>query len=177
MPTMHACAASTPACRSKSAVGTAGTSTPPPYSVRAGPGGARRKYMCCPLPTSPCAMPTAHTAVLTSAGVHVLGVADCVASRLPHARLPPSHMLAAADGAARSAIQRLVTAAWKEDRFDPEGARQQDYSLVGRAGRSAWLSPVEVLVRTHASNPRSRQTPARDGQTLARAPTAYTRDS
>ena len=126
------------------------------------PSRARRHYnltqiLAAPLPTwatQQCPPASAaHSPVLMSRPVPACdGVAGCVATRLPQvaSRLPPYHLLAAADGAARSAIQRLVTAAWKEDHYDPEGARQQGYSLIGRAGHSAWLSPVEVLVRKRA---------------------------
>ena len=174
MSTGHACAAAMRACRGRSKNGIAATSMPPPFSVRM-PSRARRHYnltqiLAAPLPTwatQQCPPASAaHSPVLMSRPVPACdGVAGCVATRLPQvaSRLPPYHLLAAADGAARSAIQRLVTAAWKEDHYDPEGARQQGYSLIGRAGHSAWLSPVEVLVRKRAH----RSTRAADGHARA----------
>ena len=80
--------------------------------------------------------------------VNAAAVLGCVASRVPHAaaRLPPKPILANADAPVRQAIQHLVTKAWRDDRFDPEGAQQQGFCMVGRKGKKAWLSPVEVVV-------------------------------
>ena len=85
-------------------------------------------------------------------GYVVLGsILRCLVSRQPALadRVGPNvfRMHGAVDGTAeRLAIQKLVTSAWREDNFDPEGAQEQNFSLVGRTGKRAWLSPVEAVV-------------------------------